>query len=487
MSVQDASAGKTEAVGGKRAAGDGVPAPWAEFGAQLRYCRRRAGLTQRQLGHLVGYHHSLISKWESGTREPTARAVAGLERTLGAESALSPLAGSAGEAVPPPFAPSGAGFSGPLPGGGGRRLLVPDGAADHWPERLAPGGCPLHADDHACAVPPFGDLALLPERLRAAREAAVPAAAVPDLVHLVLALLDRCEHSVLRSTSTTVLGAVEHVLRALAAWAESVNAAGCPPPVMARTAARYAQLAGRLRMQRGQGALAMAWVSHGLRWAEAAGDTTTRVTLTTDLCTLARLDGDGPSALGYARALAGLGARGGWIATLAHMYLARGYAATGDGAECRRRASLSRSGLDSLGGRDLAQAPWLAEGQGQLRVESAVAGGLRDLAVLTGDRATARGAARAAVLALEQVPAGMLPTRLLLTLRLADCHVGAGELDAALELAGPVVEQAVAARRRTVSQELAGLHDHLATTWGGLREVRDFQERLRAARADAGA
>ncbi|MDX3319701.1 helix-turn-helix transcriptional regulator [Streptomyces sp. ME03-5684b] len=487
MSVQDASAGKAGPVGGRHAYGDGVPTPWAEFGAQLRYCRRRLQLTQRQLGRLVGYHHSLISKWESGTREPTAGVVSGLERVLNAQGVLSPLAGAGDErgCWPPTF--RGAAFSGPLPGGGEQRLLVPDRVVDHWPEWLDADGCALHAGDHGCAVPPFGDLVLLPDRLRQARVTAAPAVAEADLVHLVLALLDRCEHSALRSTSTTVLGAVEQVLRSLAAWAEAADVAQGPPLVLMRIAARYAQLAGRLRMQRGQGALAMAWVAHGLRWAEAAGDTITRVTLTTDLCTLARLDGDGPSALGYAQALAGLGAGGGWIATLAHMYLARGYAATGDGAECRRRASLSRSGLDGLGGRDLAQAPWLADGQGQLRVESAVAGGLRDLAVLTGDRATARGAARAAVLALEQVPAGMLPTRLLLTLRLADCHAGAGELDAALELAAPVVEQAVAARRRTISHELAGLHGHLTGTWGGLREVRDFQERIRAARADAGA
>lgn len=487
MSVQDASAGGTGPVSRKHAVGDGVAARWAEFGAQMRYCRRRANLTQHQLGQLVGYHHSLISKWESGTRAPTARAVADLERSLSAEGTLSPLIASADEQGHSSFTPLGAVLAGPLPGGGQGRPATPDGAAHDWPDRLAPGGCPLHADDHACAVPPFADLALLTDRIRAAREAAAPAAAEPDLVHLVLALLDQCEYSALRSTSTTVLGTIEHVLRALAAWGETVNAAGRSPLALVRIAANYAQLAGRLRMQRGQGAMAMAWASHGLRWAEAAGDTTTRVTLTTDLCTLARLDGDGPSALGYARAVAGLGGRGGWIATVAHMYQARGYAAIGDGAECRRRAALGRSALGRLSGRDLGEAPWLADGQGQLRVESAVAGGLRDLAVLTGDRATARRASEAALLALEQVPVAMLPTRLLLTLRHADCRAGAGELDAALELVGPVVEQAVAARRRTISEELAGLCDHLTGTWGGVREVRDFRERVRAARESAGA
>ncbi|MFF3288743.1 multiprotein-bridging factor 1 family protein [Streptomyces sp. NPDC003023] len=477
MHVDDGRGASPEAESSR---GPATP-PWAEFGEQLKHHRRRAGLTQQQLGQRVGYHHSLISKWESGTREPAGGAVESLERVLGADGALSPLVAPSPRREGPPHTPLGIGFFAPLPGGDGRRLPVPAQAADVWPSLLATGVCPLHPDSASCAVPALGDLTPLPGRMRAARLAAVPAAAEPEVVHAVLALLDGCERIALHSTSTTVVGTVEHVLRGMVTWAEAVNSAGRPPLVLLRIAARYAQLAGRLRMQRGQGALAMAWVCHGLRWAEACGDLTVRATLMTDLCTLARLDGDGASSLAYAQALAALDGRRGWIATLSHMYQARGYAAIGEGAESRRQVALSRWGLDRLDGRDVEEAPWLAAGQGQLRVESTVAGGMRDLAVVTGDRATARSAADSTVRALEQVPDGMLPTRLLLTLRLADCHACAGELDAALESAVPVVEQAVRAGRRTISHELDGLRDRLSGTWGEVREVREFRERMRAA------
>lgn len=486
MPVDDASAGRRPGArsGVRRAEGERA-APWAEFGEQLRYYRSRAGLTQRQLGHRVGYDHSVISKWEGGVRVPSAGVLERLERVLGAHGALSPLVGSAARLSRPPFAPPDGGFFAPLPGDGGARRFSPAVPAGDWPDRIAPGTCPLHGAT-ACSVPPPDEVRRLPRRMRAAREAAVPAAAEPETVHLVLAHLDACERNALHSTSTTVLGTAEQVLRSLVGWARAVGAAGRPPLVLLRIAARYAQLAGRLRMQRGQGALAMAWIVHGLRWAEAGGDLTVRATLTTDLCTLARLDGDAASSLGYARSVAGLDARRGWIATLSHMYQARGHALLGDGAGSRRQAALSRRGLERLGGRDLAEAPWLADGQGELRVESAVSGGLRDLAVVTGDRSTARGAAESAVRALEQVPEGMLPTKLLLTLRLADCHACAGELDAALEVAGPVVEQAVSAGRRTIAHELEGVWRRLSGDWGGVREVRELGERMRAAREPAG-
>ncbi|MGW4102105.1 helix-turn-helix domain-containing protein [Streptomyces sp. NPDC004976] len=485
MSVDDASAGRPRGRSRARGGKGGQAAPWAEFGEHLQYYRRRAGLTQRQLGHRVGYDHSVISKWESGAREPSAGVVESLERMLGAHGALSPLVASAAHPPRPPFVPLGGGFFAPLPGDGGARQFAPDPPAGDWPARLSPGRCPLH-DATACAVPPPDEVRRLPRRVRVAREAAVPVAAEPETVHLVLALLDTCERTALHSTSTTVLGTVEQVLRSLVAWARAVDAAGRPPLALLRIAAHYAQLAGRLRMQRGQGALAMAWTSYGLRWAEAGGDLTVRATLTTDLCTLARLEGDGASSLGYAQAVAALDGGRGWIATLSHMYQARGYAASGDGTESRRQAALSRRGLDRLDGRDLAEAPWLAGGQGQLRVESAVSGGLRDLAVVTGGRATARSAADAAVRALEQVPDRMLPTRLLLTLRLADCHACAGQLDAALELAGPVVEQAVSARRRTIAHELEGVRRRLSEGWGDVREVRTFCDRMRAAQEATG-
>lgn len=43
-------------------------------------------------------------------------------------------------------------------------------------------------DATACAVPPPDEVRRLPQRVGVAREAAVPAAAEPETVHLVLAL-----------------------------------------------------------------------------------------------------------------------------------------------------------------------------------------------------------------------------------------------------------------------------------------------------------
>ena len=55
---------------------------WAEFGRQLRCHRRRAGLTQVQLGRRVGYHHTFISRLEGGLREPPFGLVCRLDVVL---------------------------------------------------------------------------------------------------------------------------------------------------------------------------------------------------------------------------------------------------------------------------------------------------------------------------------------------------------------------------------------------------------------------
>jgi transcriptional regulator with XRE-family HTH domain len=40
------------------------------FGANLRRCRKRAGLTQEQLAHLAGLHPTYVSLLERGQRNP---------------------------------------------------------------------------------------------------------------------------------------------------------------------------------------------------------------------------------------------------------------------------------------------------------------------------------------------------------------------------------------------------------------------------------
>lgn len=63
---------------------DGPPpaAAWVEFGQHLRHWRRMAGLTQAQIGRRIGYHHSVISKVESGDRRPSSAMARHLDEIL---------------------------------------------------------------------------------------------------------------------------------------------------------------------------------------------------------------------------------------------------------------------------------------------------------------------------------------------------------------------------------------------------------------------
>ncbi|MFS0693229.1 helix-turn-helix domain-containing protein [Streptomyces nitrosporeus] len=480
---------------GARTGGGGRPAhgdrPWAEFGARLRSLRRRAGLTQLQLGQLVGYHHTLISKLESGLREPAAGLADRLDPLLGAGGELSALAGAPRTAGSPGVLSEAVGRAlfAPLPGDGflpGGGALPDDGTGDGeraWPVRLPDREviCPLHASE-GCSVPEpafvRGLLKESPEGLRAVPET--------EAVHGFTALLGRLTQGAAEDRPPGAPETAEHVLHLVVGWARQVNASGRLPHAQLRLAAAYAQLAGQLRMARGQAAVSTAWLAHGLRWAGASDDVISQASLLGDLCTLVRLDRDAASALVYAQAMAALDPRRVWVTALAHLYQARAYALRQDGPECRRHIALARRGLARLDRRDGAEAPWLTGADGRMRAESAVAGALRDLAAGTGDRATARRAVTATAESLAHLAPRMRPARLLLTLRLADSHACAGDLEAALDVATPVVEQAVHSEQSTTVHELRGLHSRLTAGWGSLSQVRDYRERVRAAAATAG-
>ncbi|NEA05046.1 XRE family transcriptional regulator, partial [Streptomyces sp. SID10116] len=216
-------------------------------------------------------------------------------------------------------------------------------------------------------------------------------------------------------------------------------------------AAQYAQVAGRLRMERGQGGVAMAWFGHGLRWADAAQDAEARATLLCDMSTLVRLDGDPASTLVYAQAIGAVDVRRRWMTTLADLYQARAYALGHDVASCRRHLAMARRRFARLDDRDRLEAPWLSGAEGVLRVESAAGGALRDLSVVTGGRAVARRAVEATARSYALLAPTMRSTRLLLTLRLADSWACAGDPVAAVTLAGPVLEEVVGARDLTVA------------------------------------
>lgn len=387
--------GSARAAGPARTAGVTGPAgadgaPWAEFGRQLRSLRRAAGLTQLQLGLRVGYHHSVVSRLEAGLREPPVGLVRRLDAVLetGGELAATVAAPREVPRRPGRFPADPALFT-PLPG-----VDAPagQGAPDSgmWPARLPAEGlaCPLHGTA-GCAVPDPGEL---PALLDGPGPAGGPApswgtgtgaaVAEAELLHGLTAVLACLIREAFRHEGRVT--AVEGLLRTLARWAGEVNSAGRLPYGQLRLGAQYAQVAGRLRMERGQIGVAMAWFGHGLRWADAVQDASARATLLSDMCTLVRLDGDPSLMLGYAQGIGAVDARRRWMATLSDLYQARGHALSGDAAACRRHISLARRGFARLGPQDHLEAPWMAGAEGAMRVDSAIGGALRDLAVEIG-------------------------------------------------------------------------------------------------------
>ncbi|MDV9198139.1 helix-turn-helix domain-containing protein, partial [Streptomyces sp. Wh19] len=61
---------------------------WRAFGTRLRQWRRRAGLTQAQVGARVGYDHTAISKLEHGTRRTPLPLARRLDELMTAGGAL---------------------------------------------------------------------------------------------------------------------------------------------------------------------------------------------------------------------------------------------------------------------------------------------------------------------------------------------------------------------------------------------------------------
>ncbi|MEU8519006.1 helix-turn-helix transcriptional regulator [Streptomyces sp. NBC_01216] len=452
---------------------------WAEFGRRLRSWRRNAGVTQQQLGRTVGYHHSQISRLEAGLREPPAGLVRRLDTVLETGGELAAITAAPREAPPGPrHLPTTPGLFAAPPGAdtGDRDTW------DHvpWPCALPTEGlaCPLHGAA-GCAVPDRAVAsALLDELTSAHRPFAGLTGMEADLLHVLTAALACVIRGALHRATMDGVVTAERLLRAVMRWAEAVDATGRTPYGHLRIAAQYAQVAGRLRMRRGQSSIGMAWFGHGLRWADAVDDAPARATLLSDTCALVRLDEDAAATLGYARAIGAVDSGRHWVTTLSHLYQARGHALGHDAAECRRHITLARRAFVRLRPRDHLEAPWLAGAEGEMRLESAVGGALRDLAAVTGDRATARRAATAIARSRARLPAVMRDTHLLLTLRLADCWACAGDPGAAVALASPVLAEATRSRELLVSAELGGLHGRLLSDWGTTPEVRQYRERL---------
>jgi transcriptional regulator with XRE-family HTH domain len=74
-----------------RPAGTRHPEDQVHFGRRLRHWRKSADLTQAELGRLLMYHHSYISRMESGSRWPPREVVQRCDELLGAGRELVEL------------------------------------------------------------------------------------------------------------------------------------------------------------------------------------------------------------------------------------------------------------------------------------------------------------------------------------------------------------------------------------------------------------
>lgn len=454
-----------------------TPARWEEFGRRLRHWRRRAGLTQAQVGIHVGYDHSAISKLEGGNREPSPRLVRRLDDLLGTGGELqaayaAALPGHGG------IGPAGMSPSDPLPGDG-RALLADMEILEtlSWPSRLPSYGlaCPLHGAD-GCEVPvPADALSGYLASCAFDQTSPPPRSIDADAVHVLTALLSAYWQAGDERAAAVLVTVVEHALHAITRWTEVLT--GPYRRALLSLAAGYAQLAAVLRMQRGQHGMAAVWFGAGLRWAAMAEDLETRVSLLGDMSTLARLENDPQSALAYARGIRAAGPGREWVAALADLYEARGHALGGDAAECHRHIAHARVHLARFGERDEFEAPWLCGAAGHLRVEANTGAALRDIAAVTASRPVADLAIQSIERSLRHLPPHMRQARVMLTLRLADGYACAGNAEAALVIAEPVLAEAVGMPTSTIRQELQGLRNRLLARWGGRIDVRDFVAR----------
>ncbi|MFF2079282.1 helix-turn-helix domain-containing protein [Kitasatospora sp. NPDC058162] len=437
------------------------PGAWREFGARLRHWRRRAGLTQAQLGAGIGYDHTAVSKIEHGSRRVAPRVAERIDALLDAGGELVAACLRAETAGLPLLAPFGPGLlRPPLPGGGGSGGVGEP--AFIAPARLPDYGllCPLH-DAEGCRVPEPGELAALYAEFCTADPATAPpldAATAHALAGLLAAQLRAGETAPLPG----LVAAVERTLHVVLARLAVAPAAQRRP--LARLAAEHAHAAGALRMQDGRNATAMACFDRALTWAELAGDRATQVGTLSDLSILARLDGDPLAALGYAREIDRVAPGRPWAGAMDRISRARARALTGDVRGTVRDIALARAHLEHIDARDEADVPWLSIASMRLRVESAAAAALRDLAAAVDDPRLARRALAATETALGLLGPTQLPaSRLLFTVRAADCHACAHDPRAAVELLGPALEAVpVTALPALVGHELRGLRERLA-------------------------
>ncbi|MEU9040851.1 MULTISPECIES: helix-turn-helix transcriptional regulator [unclassified Kitasatospora] len=348
------------------------------FGRRLRHWREARGLSQSELGRLLGYHNSLISRVENARRWP------------------------------PPGMPARA-----------DELLIACGElAELWQtvrqerERL-------------------GELAVAIRTPLAADTAPPDAATVEVLAHLLAVYRTAAD----RIGGEELAAVLEHHARTLAGWQHTA-----PPESLAAVrslAAQYAELAGWAHFEGDRRARALGWYATGLEWARATGDQATTAALLTRQSTLHWWRGDPATALALAEAaraaappLPGLRA---WTAVAR----AHAHALAGETPYVHRALADARR-LTAAALRSGEPAPWAARAELVLAVAHGTC--QRDLAAHTGHTARARTThARTAAARLEAVlrvldPAAHPRDHALVTARLAGAHALVGHREAAAAL-----------------------------------------------------
>ncbi|SDJ03580.1 Helix-turn-helix domain-containing protein [Lentzea albidocapillata subsp. violacea] len=428
-----------------------------EFGQELRRLREQAGLTQVQLAARLGYHHSYVSKIESGAREPRIAFADKADDLLAAGGSLlavatrirarlcAGLVASAGEAsVPLPRAPHGADQLRPSL----TRYV-----------RLPAFGviCPSHGIN-GCAAPVPGGLAEVP---------GVDGLTVgAETLHGFAALLTTYLDADISEVAGDLAVPVERALRTLTTLVPMAR--GAQANGLLQLAARYADLAGWLRVKRGQHGIAMTWLHRSVEWALASGGVATACEALSSMGVLAMIEGDAATALDYSGAAAAVDRNRRWMGVHAQLNQARAHAMLGDHREFARLSRAAQRAADQFDDRDRIEAPWLTGAAGATYVASHLAGGLRDLAEVTGRSVIADRAVMYAETSLANVPARMHGSRLMLTLRLADSQACRGDLDAAVELARPVMAAVTSAPATPIRHELSRLRTRLGTRFAEL-------------------
>ncbi|WP_409490025.1 helix-turn-helix domain-containing protein [Amycolatopsis sp. cmx-11-12] len=449
----------------------------AHIGSLLHHWRRAAGLSQHQLGRRLGYHHSFISKIESGARWPPPLLLSHADQVLGADGELSALwrvvvsarSGSPDDTPLEAPVPCGAEPDPPR-----ERLGFPELAGLRG-LRLPLFGvtCPAHGADGCQAA--LEEDALIPH-LRAGAPSGHHRAGA-EVVHGFAVLLAAFTKANVETKAAGTIASTERCLRALTRLAGHTG--GKTATGLRYLAPQYAHLAGWLRVELGQRGLGMLWFDRGVDWGRAAGNVPAVCECLGRMSLVARLERDGPCAAGYAEALRAAGAGRLWAEVLAEIHLLRARAVTGDLAGLTAHVSAARNLLDRADD----DPSWLSGRKGHAFVESSVSAGFRDIAALSGDARAAGSALTAAKLALANVSPRMRPSEVLLTLRLADAYACSGVPDSAVEIAAAAAPEAVALDTTLINAELHGLRGRLWRTWGELAEVREFDDLLRAERA----